>query len=49
MYVDNELLSSREKEIGSRAEIRRGSVLMLFKASDCKLLLPGNNWARPRQ
>ena len=22
---------------------------MLFKASHCKLLLPGNNWARPRQ
>ena len=40
MYImDNELLS-REKEIGSIAEeIRQDPVLMLFKALDCKLLL----------
>ena len=39
MYMVNELLSTGENEIGSRAEIRQDPVLMIFKALHCKLLL----------
>ena len=41
MYVDNELLSSREKEIESRAEIRQGSVFNAFQGFRLQTFAPG--------
>ena len=52
MYMVDELLSTREKEIGSRAEIRQDSVLNTFQGFQLQTFAPehfGNNRARPRQ